>query len=257
MAELLVLPALLGYGVAAVALLTEARRPGAAGRVAIWGVRIGWLAHTGLLVAQAASAEGFPWSSPGGALNALAWLVVGGYLVWGCKPRFRLVGLTLMPVAVAVLAVAWAADGTAGEASQPGVLLGFHVVFMLSAVAAFTVAGGFAATFLWQERRLKRHERSVLRVPVPPLAWLERATGRAVVTGIVALALGVAAGIVTLERSGDALDATMLLTPLPLVLYGCLAALWAAGRLAGRRLARADLGAFASVALVLSIAHFA
>ena len=54
MAELLVWPALLGYGEAAFALVGEARRPGVAGRLAIWGVRLGWLAHTALLVAQAA-----------------------------------------------------------------------------------------------------------------------------------------------------------------------------------------------------------
>jgi len=43
LAELLFWPALLAYGEAAVAYLGEARHPGRAGRLATWGVRIGWL----------------------------------------------------------------------------------------------------------------------------------------------------------------------------------------------------------------------
>ena len=257
MAELLIWPALLGYGEAAVALVGEARRPGLAGRLAIWGVRVGWLAHTALLVAQLVRADAFPWSTFGGALNLFAWLVVGAYLIWGCRPRFRLVGLTLMPVAASLLVVAYATGGAGAAASHPDVLLALHVALMLVACAAFTVAAAFAATFVWQERRLKQRARTVLRVPVPPLAWLERAAGRATFGGLVSLLLGVLAGLASLELDGAALDMTMGLTLLPLGLYGALAAAWLTGSLAGRRFVRVDLGAFASVVLILSVAHFA
>ena len=46
MAEFLFWPALLLYGEAAVGYLGDARRPGAAGYAATWGVRLGWLAQT-------------------------------------------------------------------------------------------------------------------------------------------------------------------------------------------------------------------
>ncbi len=55
MAELLFWPALLAYGEAAFAYFREARAPGRPGRLATWGVRIGWLAQTALLVAQASA----------------------------------------------------------------------------------------------------------------------------------------------------------------------------------------------------------
>ena len=58
MAELLFWPALLAYGEAAVAYFGEARHPGRAGRLATWGVRIGWLVQTALLVVQAARLRG-------------------------------------------------------------------------------------------------------------------------------------------------------------------------------------------------------
>jgi ABC-type uncharacterized transport system permease subunit len=257
MAELLIWPALIGYGEAAVALVGEARRPGLPGRLAIWGVRVGWLAHTALLAAQYGRSEGFPWSSFGGALNLFAWLVVGAYLAWGCRPRFRLVGLALMPVAALLLAVAYATGGAGAAASHPGLLLAVHVALMLAALAAFTVAAGVAATFLWQERRLKRHTATVLRVVLPPLAWLERTAVRAIAAGVAALSLGALAGLASLRADGGAADAVMALTVLPWGLYGALLVARANRRLGGRRFAMAGLGSFASVALVLSVAHFA
>jgi HemX protein len=256
-AELLVWPALLGYGEAAVALVGEARRPGLAGRLAIWGVRVGWLAHTALLVAQFARSDGFPWSSFGGALNLFAWLVVGAYLVWGCRPRFRLVGLALMPVAAVLLTVAYATDGVGTAASHPDLLLAAHVALMLGAFAAFTVSAALAVTFLWQERRLKRHARTVLRVPVPPLASLETLAARTVLAGLAALALGVVAGLASLALDGGRVDMAMAVTLVPSGLYGALLVAHRREWLAGRRFALAASGGFASVALILSLAHFA
>ena len=90
-------PAVLAYGEAALAY-TSARTS----RVATWGVRVGWLAQTALLAVQAARADGFPWSSWSGSLNLFVWLVVGAYLIWGCRPSFRLLGLAVMPLAVAL-----------------------------------------------------------------------------------------------------------------------------------------------------------
>ena len=52
-ALLLVWPAVFGYAEAALAYVGETIRPGRLGRYAIWGVRLGWLAQTALLVAQA------------------------------------------------------------------------------------------------------------------------------------------------------------------------------------------------------------
>ena len=80
MAELLFWPALLGYGEAAIAY-TSPRHT----RFATWGVRIGWLAQTALLVVQARRVDGFPWSTWAGSLNLFVWFTVGAYLIWGCQ----------------------------------------------------------------------------------------------------------------------------------------------------------------------------
>ena len=101
MVEALFWPALLGYGEAALAYASVRTS-----RAATWGVRLGWLAQTALLAVQAARTDGFPWSSWAGSLNLFVWFVVGAYLIWGCRPRFRLLGLGVMPVAVALFVVA-------------------------------------------------------------------------------------------------------------------------------------------------------
>src|SRR3954471_13602311 len=97
LAELLFWPALLLYGEAAVGYFGDARRPGSAGRLATWGVRLGWLLQTALLAVQAARENGFPWGTWAGSLNLFVWFVVTVYL--GVRRPFRLLGLAVMPLA--------------------------------------------------------------------------------------------------------------------------------------------------------------
>src|SRR5438874_5392818 len=98
MLEALFWPALVGYGEAYVVYSTVRTS-----RAATWGVLLGWLAQTALLGAQVAGADGFPWSSWAGTLNLFVWFLVGTYLIWGCRPRFRLLGLGVMPLAFSLL----------------------------------------------------------------------------------------------------------------------------------------------------------
>ena len=255
MAELLVVPALLAYGEAAFAYAGELRGPGLAGRLATWGVRLGWLAQTALLVGQAASAEGFPWGTWAGSLNLFVWLVVGAYLIWGCTPRYRLLGLTVMPVAAALLALAWVGGGTAVEdGERSGAVLAVHAALMLAGFAGLTLAAGMAALYLWQERRLKRHERSVLKVRVPPLEALDRLAARSVLGSLALLTLGIGVGAASFER-GD-FDAAMAVTLGVWATYASLLVLRHEGW-RGRRAALLNLAGFALVAVVLPLTHFA
>jgi ABC-type uncharacterized transport system permease subunit len=255
MAELLVVPALLAYGEAAVAYAGELRGPGLAGRLATWGVRLGWLAQTALLVGQATSGDGFPWGTWAGALNLFVWLVVGAYLIWGCTPKYRLLGLTVMPLAAVLLALAWAGGGTAlEEGDRSGAVLAVHAVLMLAGFAGLTLAAGMATLYLWQERRLKRHERGVLRVRVPPLDALDRLAARAVLASLVLLAVGIGVGAASFER-GD-FDAAMAVTLLVYATYAALLVLRHEGW-RGHRAALLNLAGFALVAIVLPLTHFA
>ena len=255
MAELLVVPALLAYGEAAVAYAGELRGPGLGGRLATWGVRLGWIAQTALLIGQAVSAEGFPWGTWAGSLNLFVWLVVGAYLIWGCKPRYRLLGLAVMPLAAVLLALAWLGGGTAlTERDDAGVALAVHAGLMLAGFAGLTLAAGMAGLYVWQERRLKRHERGVLRVRVPPLDVLDRVAARTVLASLLLVAVGIGVGASSFER-GD-FDAAMAVTVVIVAVYLALLVLRHEGW-RGRRAALLNLAGFALVAVVLPITHFA
>jgi ABC-type transport system involved in cytochrome c biogenesis permease subunit len=262
LAELLFWPALLAYGEAAVAYLGEARRPGVAGQLATWGVRIGWLVQTALLAVQAARSDGFPWSTWAGSLNLFVWLVVGAYLIWGCRPRYRLLGLAVLPLIVVLFVVARVGGGTGigGHSHYSNLFLVLHVGLVLAAFAGFTLAAALSALYLWQERRLKRRETSILSRRAPALAKLDDVAARTIATALPALTLGIAVGIVRLEDRGGDLDALMAVTVLTWGVYAAYLALrWFAG-LRGRRAAYVILAGFVLVVVVrlaLPVTHFA
>jgi ABC-type uncharacterized transport system permease subunit len=260
--ELLFWPALVAYGEAAVAYIGEARRSGISGRLAIWGVRIGWLAQTALLVAQAARANGFPWSSWAGSLNLFVWLVVGAYLIWGCRPRYRLLGLAVVPFAVVLFVLSRLGGGTgvAAASDYSSVFLVLHVGLVLVAFAGFTLAAALSALYLWQERRLKRRPSSILSRPVPALARLDEFAARTIAVAFPALTLGIAVGIARLNDRGGGLDALMAVTVLTWLVYGGALALRHFAGWQGRRAAYLVLAGFLLVAVVrlaLPVTHFA
>jgi ABC-type uncharacterized transport system permease subunit len=261
MAELLFWPALVFYGEAAVGYLGDARRPGAAGRAATWGVRIGWILQTALLVVQAAREAGFPWGTWAGSLNLFVWLVVGAYLIWGCRKPYRLLGLVVMPLAAALLIVARAGGGTGvGTRSHySNVFLVLHVGLVLAAFAGFTLAAALSALYLWQERRLKRRETTILRRPAPSLATLDRLAARTVAFSLPALTLGIGVGVARLVSNGDGVDALVVATVVTWLVWAGYLVLRTARGWSGRRAAYLALAGFALVIvarLALPVTHF-
>jgi ABC-type uncharacterized transport system permease subunit len=250
--EALFWPALLGYGEAALAY-ASARTS----RAATWGVRLGWLAQTALLALQAARADGFPWGSWSGSLNLFVWLVVGAYLIWGCRPRFRLLGLAVMPLAVVLFVAARIGGGTAaGERSHYGNLfLVLHVGFVLAAFAGFTLAAALAGLYLLEERRLKRRAADILRLRLPSLVTLEHLTWRSVAVSLPLLTLGLVAGFVRLRRDHGGVDALMGATLLAWIVYAVIVAVRPQGR-AGAHLALVGFAVVIVARVALAGSHF-
>ncbi len=159
-------------------------------------MRFGWLAQTALLIAQAARADGFPWSTWAGSLNLFVWFVVSAYLIWGCRARFRLLGLVVTPLVAGLFVVARIGGGTdlGARSHYSNVFLVLHVGLVLAAFAGFTLAAGLAAVYLFQERRLKTHDAAILRVPAPALQTLDHLAARTIAVSLPALTLGIVVG---------------------------------------------------------------
>jgi ABC-type uncharacterized transport system permease subunit len=259
LAALLFWPALAGYSEAALAYLGDSLRPGRMARFAIWGVRFGWLAQTGLLVAQARRAGGFPWGTWAGSLNLFVWLVVGSYLIWGCRSRFRLLGLAVMPPTVALFALAGVSGGAGAERRHEigDVFLAFHVGLVLAAFAGFTLAAALAGLYLWQERRLKRRAPGLLRQRAPSQETLDRLTARAIAAAVPALTLGLAIGFARLGARGGGFDALMVLALAVWVAYaGFLLLRYEAGWRGRRSAYLAVAGLVFVLAALVPVSHF-
>ena len=155
----------------------------------------------------------------------------------------------MTPVAAVLLAAAWAGGGTGAEGDHPGVLLATHVALMLAGFAAFALAAGLAALYLWQERRLKRREPTLLRLRIRRSA---RSTGwgRAPRRRPRALTLGILVGIASFAVDGGTFDAAMAATLGAWVVYAGYAVFRLRG-LQGRPAALYAVLAIAAVVLVL------
>jgi ABC-type uncharacterized transport system permease subunit len=224
-------------------------------------VRVGWLLQTGLLVVQAARAEGFPWATWAGSLNLFVWLVVSVYLVWGCRTRYRLLGLAVMPLAAVLLVLARVGGGTgdAGHSQYSTVFLVLHVGLVSFAFAAFTLAAALSALYLWQERRLKGRRPGGLLGRAPSLLTLERLAGRTIAIALPALSVGIAAGLIRLRHEGRPVDALMGATLGAWLVYTSYVVLRYEAGWRGRRAAYLALAGFALVIVArvgLQLTHF-
>jgi ABC-type uncharacterized transport system permease subunit len=261
-AELLFLPALLGYGEAALAYASDAWHPGRAGRLATWGVRLGWLAQTALIAALFAGSTGYPWDTWAGTLNLFVWLVVGIYLVWGCRARYRLLGLIVMPLAAGLLLAAWLAGAGSSQdaAAYSTPFLVFHVGLVLAAFAGLTLAAAMSGLYLFEERRLKLRRPASLLGRMPSLVTLDTLAARTVFLSLPALAVGVGLGLVRLGQAGGSFDALMAASLATIGVYAAYVLLRLEAGWQGRRAAYLALAGFALVIVVrlaLPLAHFA
>jgi ABC-type uncharacterized transport system permease subunit len=146
------------------------------------------------------------------------------------------------------------------QSHYSNVFLALHVGLVLAAFAGFTLAAALAALYLFQERRLKRHDATILRVPAPALQTLDGLAGRTILFSLPALTLGIVVGAVRLEENGGGLDALMAVTLATWGAYGSYLALRYGYGWRGRRTAYLALGAFALVVVVrlaLPATHFA
>ena len=135
-----------------------------------------------------------------------------------------------------------------------------HVGLVLAAFAGFTLAAALSALYLWQERRLKRRESSILRLRAPALSRLDELAARTIAIALPALTLGIAVGIARLRDRGGGIDALMAVTVLTWSVYSAYLVLRHFAGWRGRRAAYLVLAGFVLVVVVrlgLPVTHFA
>ena len=196
-----------------------------------------------------------PWDTWAGTLNLFVWLVVGIYLVWGCRARYRPLGLTISRGLGLPFASWLAGAGVArGVASAP--FLVFHVGLVLAGLAGFTLAAAMSGpTF----RRAKAQAAALPRHRTHPSVTLD-ALLRVRCSWRCPRYMRVGLGLVRLRDSGGGFDALMGASLLTVAVYATYLLLRFEAGWRGRRAAYVALAGFAVVIVVrlaLPLAHFA
>ena len=192
------------------AYLGDARHPGRAGRLATWGVRLGWLAQTALLAAQAARDDGFPWGTWAASLNLFVWLVVSAYLIWGCRgavpaarsrrdaARGRAARRPLAPAAgresAARATTRRSSSSSMSASSSPR-------------SPASRSRPGCRGSTSGRSGGSRAAPATILRRQIPALATLDSLALRTVAWSVPLLTLGIAVGLARLVSRGDGFDA--------------------------------------------------
>jgi ABC-type uncharacterized transport system permease subunit len=223
-------------------------------RLARWGLGFAFVAHA-IDIGWRGVEKVHPGTSVREALGFLAWVVVGGYLLWRRKLRLSILGAFVAPGALVILAAARLSP-SGGPVEELSSLGRIHISLATLGVAIFALATCVSVVYLLQERNLrkKKFDGLLFRRGVA-LESVDRLAHRLVVIGFpiftVALMLGV---IWTLRRSTDLLSRPEY--PFALITWICFGALLVARTThgwRGRRAALLTIAGFAASALVLAI----
>lgn len=185
-----------------VALLLEITRlffrSGVRGAVMLGFAAAGLLAHTLFLVYRAATATGTPLSSQFDWYLLAAWTLVATYLVWTLYHSRTAVGLFVLPIVLALIAVArfFADDQPFPRAEALRVWVVVHLAFQLTGAVAVIVGFVGGLMCLLQSYLLKHKLPPTRGFRLPSLEWLERVNARSIIASAVLLGLGFLCGLV-------------------------------------------------------------
>lgn len=219
-----------------------------------WGLGLAFVAHA-VDIGWRGVESVHPGTSVREALGFLAWIIVGGYLLWRRRLKLSVIGAFVAPGALAILAAARLSPS--GDAVEELTTLGrIHISLATLGVALFALATSVSAVYLLQARNLreKKFDGLLFRKGVA-LETLDKLAHKLVVIGYPIFTVALMLGIIwTLQRSVDIWSRPEY--PFALITWMCFGALLVARTTRGwrgRRAALLTIAGFAASALVLAI----
>ncbi len=192
------------YAVHALAMVRGVLGRGRRWPLVRWGSLLAALAlHTAFLVARGSASGGLPVETRLDSVALFSWVAGAVFALCERPARLQGVGPVFWVAFVLGLGVMWAAAG--GEPMSRGSLARFWLVLHLAPVylgyGGFAVAAGAGATYLVQERLLRRPASAALWRRLPPLESLERLGRTALTLGFPALTVGLVAGVLWAQQA--------------------------------------------------------
>lgn len=149
--------------------------------------------HAGYVTIASFIAHVCPIHSVHFMLSVASLLAITVYLL--ARRRFRIdaLGILVAPLGLAFLLGTYFLGKPGPEPKLSPTFIALHVMANLLGVALFLLAGGAAALYLVQEKRLK-DKRPALLANLPPLAALDHAVHRFLIAGFPLLTVGIITG---------------------------------------------------------------
>ena len=126
-------------------------------------------------------------------LSVASLLAIAVYLVMRRRFHVDALGILVAPLGLAFLLGTYFLGKPGPETKLPPSFIALHVMSNLLGVALFLLAGGAAALYLLQEKRLKEKRRARF-ANLPPLAALDHAVHRFLIAGFPLLTVGIITG---------------------------------------------------------------
>jgi ABC-type uncharacterized transport system permease subunit len=232
----------------------EAERRGRLAPLLLGAAAVG---HAAYVVIASLVAKVCPINSVHFSLSIASLFATGVYL--GARRRFRIdaLGVLLAPLGlVFLLGTFFLGQPALPSPSLGPVFLSVHVIANLVGTGLFFLAGGAAALYLVQEKRLKQKRPAVRAGGLPPLEVLDKAVHRFLVAGFPLLTIGIVTGTFwahRLETGGTDDVLRVVLGYTTWVLIAGVLLLRAAVGWRGRRAAYGTIAGLVGVAAVLVV----
>ncbi len=174
------------------------------GRTATILLAGGWVFHTGLLGARAASTGHVPLMNTPEVLSTCAWILVIVYAYLEFSTKDRALGALIAPIVAILQAVASTAFS---QAEIPVHLLArsrwfeMHVILNILAYTAFSVSWVSSIMYVFLLGEIQTKHLGFFYKRLPPLQTLDQINGRSASFGFVFLTLGLAASSIWVHRA--------------------------------------------------------
>jgi ABC-type uncharacterized transport system permease subunit len=152
------------------------------------------LGHAGYVALASFVAHVCPIHSVHFILSVAALFAIAAYLVVRGRFRIDALGVLVGPLGFALMLGTYFLGKPGPEPKLSPAFITLHVMATLLGTALFVLAGGAAALYLVQERRIKAKKLADKRTALPPLDTLDHAVHRFLVAGFPLLTLGIISG---------------------------------------------------------------
>ncbi|MBI2390693.1 MAG: cytochrome c biogenesis protein CcsA [Deltaproteobacteria bacterium] len=142
-----------------------------------------------------ANAKACPINSVNQATSLMALVATTIFLFVSRVKKLEVVGAFVAPQALAAILAARLVGAPDTEPAVRTAVLPLHITSILVASALFAVASALAATYLLQEKQLKKKKTTGLLQRLPALDVLDRASHRFLLAGFPLLTIGILTGL--------------------------------------------------------------